>query len=150
MSTPTPTRPSESAASLNAAADASRAARNVPEATPTKPAPATKPATKPAARKPATKPAPARSGARKPAPAPAPVGRAALSPRERASRPPTATIAAYVDFLAANVFTGKPGTLPSGTPFGKLSPREREIAALSITLYGAYQSSPARRAARGL
>lgn len=116
----------ETIASLNAATDASLAAR-------TKTEPATKPAT---ARKPRA------TGSKKTAAAPAPLpikanGRRARTPQERAKLPVTSTIAAYVEWLDKNVYGGK------------MTAQQKSVAGVSITLYGAYQISPERRAARG-
>ena len=113
----------QTAAELNAATDASLSARRAPAAKPT--------VRKPAARKPAAKTAP------KTAPKAAPKVRKAMTPRERAAKPVTATIASYVEWLNATVFDGK------------LSAAQKSAAGVSITLYGAYQSSPERKAARG-
>jgi hypothetical protein len=79
-----------------------------------------------------------------PAPRPAvrpaprtPVTRRALTPKERAARPVTATIASYVEWLNREVFGGK------------MTKAQIEAAGISITLYGAYQVSAERKAARG-
>jgi outer membrane biosynthesis protein TonB len=147
---------STTVSAANAKTDAALAAKTALPA-PEKPAPATKPAPRtPATRKPAPaakKPAPAR--APKPAPTAKPSGPTATDvAAARALRPPTATIAAYVGFLdgvfAANRAATLPGVTGKGAAFGSLSARERAIAALSITLYGAFQASPERRAARGV
>ncbi len=124
----------QTAAELNAATDASLSARRAPAAKPT--------VRKPAARKPAAKTAPktapkAATPARTVAPKAAPKVRKAMTPRERAAKPVTATIASYVEWLNATVFDGK------------LSAAQKSAAGVSITLYGAYQSSPERKAARG-
>lgn len=135
---------SESASALNAAADASRAARvasSVREgaaAVARAPRPAApRPGAKTAAKVPAPAKPPAKPAA-KPAAKPVPTGRKALTPKERASRPVTATIAAYVGWLNKEVYGGK------------LTKREQEIAGYAITLYGSYQVSPERRRARGV
>jgi hypothetical protein len=116
------------ATELNAKTDASLAART---AEATKPKPASR-ATKAAAKN-GTKPAPK--------PAPKPVAKAnprkALTPRERAAKPVTATIAAYVEWLNKTAFGGK------------MTAAQKSAAGISITCYGNYQSSPERRAARG-
>lgn len=85
------------------------------------------------------KPAPARRP-RKATPPPPPVtsGRKAKTPKERAALPVTATIASYVEWLNKTVYGGK------------MTKDQKAIAGVSITLYGAYQISPERRAARGL
>lgn len=75
--------------------------------------------------------------AAKPAPKPEPKVRKALTPKERAAKPVTATIAGYVEWLDREVFGGK------------MTKAQKEAAGISITLYGAYQSSPDRKAARG-
>jgi hypothetical protein len=62
---------------------------------------------------------------------------AVLKARARAAAPVTATIASYVSWLEANVL-------------GKMTAEQKSLAGISITLYGAYQASPERRAARGL
>lgn len=89
------------------------------------------------------KTAPKPRAARKPkapvAPVPAPAtGRKALTPKERAARPVTATIAAYVEWLNKTVYGGR------------MTKEQKALAGVSITLYGNYQVSPERRAARGL
>jgi hypothetical protein len=146
---------------LNDATEAALAARTAEAATEAPATPATVAPAKAAkaARTAGVKATVGRKSAKAPAPPapPAPPvrsGRTARTPRERAALPPTGTIAAYVDFLAREVFDGKtsaklPGVTGPGAGFGKLTARERAIAALSITLYGAYQASPERRAARG-
>lgn len=114
---------SESIADLNARTDAAltgRASEAVKVATPPKPkrvrAPKPKP---PVVVKPAT--------TRRP-----------LTPKERAARPVTATIAAYVEWLDKNrILSPKP-----------LTAEQKRVAGISITLYGAYQVSPERRKAR--
>lgn len=110
---------------LNAATDASLAARTAPAPAPAKPK---------APRKP-------RAAAPKPkAPAPKPVvttGRKSRTPKERAALPVTATIASYVEWLNREIYGGK------------MTARDKTVAGVSITLYGNYQSSPERRAARG-
>lgn len=63
-------------------------------------------------------------------------GRASLSPKERAERPVTATIASYVDWLNREVFEGKM-TVP-----------QKMAAGVAITLYGRYQISDERRKIR--
>ncbi len=110
-----------SASALNDAAAASVASRTAAIAA----APKTAPKTAPRTRRPA------------PAPAPAPSGRRALTPKERWARPATATVVSYVSWLEKNV-VGR-----------KFSGPERKAAEMSLTLYGAYQGSPERRAARG-
>lgn len=65
-------------------------------------------------------------------------GRPALTPQERAKRPFTPTIIEYVEWLNREIFAGK------------LSRPQKEAAGIAITLYGHYQASPERRAARGL
>lgn len=89
-----------------------------------------------AASAPRTAPKPKTAKKAAPAPAPAATGRVGLTPKERASRPATANIVAYVDFLEKTL--GR-----------KFSGPERRAAEVSITLYGAYQKSDARRTARG-
>jgi hypothetical protein len=82
-----------------------------------------------------------KSAPKKPAPRPAVVGyratRRALTPKERAARPVTATIAEYVKWLEKEL---------GAATFAKLT--KRELAGISITLYGAYQVSPERKAVR--
>jgi hypothetical protein len=137
MSTPSST-PSVPASELNAANDAARTVR-AGEAARTAPVKAATPARK----RPAPRP-------KVPAPVATPTGRKALTAPERAARPVTATIAAYVDYLARTIPAGTPlpGVSGSGAKFGKLTARERALLGLSITLYGAYQTSPERRKAR--
>jgi hypothetical protein len=110
------------ATEINDAAEASRAARTAEVAN----------APKPATKKPAAKAAP------KPAPKPAPAARKALTPRERAARPVTATVASYVAWLNKTVYAGK------------MTKAQIEAAGVSLTLYGAYQKSTERRAERGV
>lgn len=93
----------------------------------------------------AAKPAPKTRAPRKPTAPKAPVkpvvkpaGRKALTPKERAARPVTATIAAYVEWLDKTVYGGK------------MTAQQKSVAGISITLYGNYQISPERRAARGV
>jgi hypothetical protein len=89
---------------------------------------------------PKSAPKPARKPARKPAPAvvvPPKSTRRALTPKERAARPVTATIAEYVKWLEKEL---------GAATFAKLT--KRELAGISITLYGAYQVSPERKAVR--
>ena len=89
----------------------------------------------PAKPKPAPKAAAKRDGNN----TPAPTVRKAMTPKERAAKPVTATIAAYVEWLDKNHILGpKPMTA-----------EQKRVAGISITLYGAYQTSPERRAARG-
>jgi hypothetical protein len=140
--TPTPTRPAVSAEALNRASDAARTARAsdaVKASAPSAPVKAAKRASK--ARAPKT-PAPVK--------APAPTGRKALTTAERAARPVTTTIAAYVDYLVRAIppTTDLPGVSGAGRKFGKLSARDRALLGLAITNYGAYQISPERRKAR--
>lgn len=93
---------------------------------------AAKTARKPRAPKAAT---PAKA-APKAAPKAEPKVRKAATPKERAAKPVTVNIAAYVEWLNAEVFDGK------------LTEPMKRAAGISITLYGAYQSSPERKAAR--
>jgi hypothetical protein len=111
----------KTATELNAQTDAALAARTAEVA-------------KPKAAKPAAKAAPK---AAKPAPKATPTPRKALTPRERAAKPVTATIASYVEWLDKTVFGGK------------MTVAQKSAAGISITLYGAYQTSPERKAARG-
>lgn len=119
---------SESAAALNARTDASLTSRAAESAKVTPASVASKRATakkvvKPAAKRPVVKAANARK---------------ALTPKERAARPVTATIAAYVEWLDKNrILSPKP-----------LTAEQKRVAGISITLYGAYQISPERRTAR--
>jgi hypothetical protein len=76
--------------------------------------------------------------ARTPAPAPVVVPAKGMTAKERAARPVTSTIRDYVVWLNKEVFGGK------------MTKAQIEAAGISITLYGKYQSSPQRRAARGL
>jgi hypothetical protein len=91
--------------------------------------------------KPAPKAAPKPKAKAAPKPAPKPVAKAnprkALTPKERAAKPVTATIAAYVEWLDKTVYGGK------------MTAPQKAAAGVSITLYGNFQSSPERRAARG-
>lgn len=106
----------------NAATETALAARRADAAKDAKPTAVRKPR---APRKPATPPPP-------------PVtGRRARTPKERAALPVTATIAAYVEWLNREIYGGK------------MTKDAKAIAGVSITLYGAYQISPERRAARG-
>ena len=114
----------QTAAEINAKTDASLASRNAQSANP--PKPASKAAAKPAA----AKPAPA-----KVAPKATPAPRKALTPRERAAKPVTQTIQDYVAWLEREL--GQ-----------KFTEKDRKLAGVAITLYGAYQTSPERRAAR--
>jgi hypothetical protein len=123
---------------INAATDASLSARTAetakaaPKPRAAKAAPA-KAAAKPVVTKAAaTKPVVAKPvAAAKATPAP----RKAATPRERAAKPVTATIAAYVAWLEREL--GR-----------KFTAEQRQLAGISITLYGSYQTSPERRAAR--
>jgi hypothetical protein len=91
----------------------------------------------------ARNPSPAKRAAKKAAPKaePKPAAKAepkvrkAMTPKERAAKPVTSTIADYVAWLEKNVT-------------GKLTADQKHLAGLSITLYGSYQASPERRAAR--
>lgn len=116
---------SQTAAELNAQTDASLATRTRQAATPPKTAPKAA----------ANGKAPAKAAPAKPAPKATPAPRKALTPKERAAKPVTATIAEYVAWLEKNVT-------------GKLTAEQRHLAGISITLYGAYQVSPERKAAR--
>lgn len=110
----------QTAAELNAATAKSVAARTAAiAAAPAKPA------------KPVSKATPAKAAA------PAKGTKKALTPRERAARPVTATIASYVEWLNKTVFDGK------------MTDKDKKVAGISITLYGNYQVSPERKAARG-
>jgi hypothetical protein len=112
---------SETVADLNAATEASVAARTAAIASaPSK--------AKTAKRTPKVK---------TPVVAPKSSGRAALTPSERAKRPVTSTIASYVEWLDRTVYAGK------------MTAAQKSAAGISITLYGNYQSSPERKAARG-
>jgi hypothetical protein len=133
-------------AELNDATDASLKARAAGAATPTATTPARKPnrtsrATANATGKGAGKgTTPAKAG--KPAAKAAPAAktstpRKALTPAERAAKPVTANIAAYVEWLNRTVFDGK------------MTAAMIRAAGVSITLYGAYQGSPERKALRG-
>lgn len=121
---------SQSVAELNAQTDSALAARAADAAK----VPAPKPVTpkRPSGKKPVTP---------KPAPKPAPVVKATrkpMTPKERAAKPVTATIAAYVEWLDRNRILGsKPMTGP-----------EKRAAGIAITLYGSYQTSPERKLAR--
>jgi len=111
---------------LNDATDASLASR-----TETKPVPV-KRAPRKASPKAAAKPkAPAKAAV------PVKSARKARTPSERAALPVTATIASYVEWLNREVYGGK------------MTGPQKSLAGVSITLYGAYQISPERRAARG-
>jgi hypothetical protein len=122
---------SESASALNAAADAARTDRAAeaaatPTVTPTpKRAPAKRGPKTPKTPTPKTPTVPVKVA----------TARKALSPKERAAKPVTATIAAYVVWLEKTL--GR-----------KLSGPEKSIAGISITLYGNYQNSPERKLAR--
>lgn len=63
-------------------------------------------------------------------------GRPSLSPRERAARPVTSTVADYVAWLNRVVFDGR------------MSGPQIKAAGISITLYGQYQISDERRRVR--
>jgi hypothetical protein len=123
---------------INAATDASLTARTAetakaaPKTRAAKTAPAKATVTKPVAAKPAiTKAAAKPVATAKATPAP----RKAATPRERAAKPVTATIAGYVEWLEKEL--GR-----------KFTAEQRQLAGISITLYGSYQTSPERRAAR--
>lgn len=77
---------------------------------------------------------PARKAPPAPAPAPAPATKKGLSPKERAARPVTATVAAYAEWLNAEIYGGK------------LTAKELAIAGVSLTLYGGYQARKNGRA----
>jgi hypothetical protein len=87
-----------------------------------------------AAGKPVGKPTAASKTA--PPAAPARKARKAATPAERAAKPVTATIASYVLWLDRTVFGGK------------MTEPQKKAAGISITLYGAYQISPERKAVR--
>lgn len=125
-------------ADANAATDASLAARatdaaNVPTPTPTPPTAAKRAAKIARAPRPAAKTPTAAKTPKRPAtpvvPTSGSVGtRRALSPAERAKRPVTANVAAYLAYLESATVLGR-----------KLSGPERFAAGISITLYGGYQ-----------
>jgi hypothetical protein len=118
---------STSITEINEATEASIAGRTAAIAAAPKPKTAAKP-------KAAPKPAPK---AETPKPKATPTPRKALTPRERAAKPVTATIAAYVTWLDKTVYGSK------------MTTAQKSAAGISITLYGAFQSSPERKAARG-
>lgn len=65
-------------------------------------------------------------------------GRRSLTPQERAAKPVTATIAAYIYWLDEHIFEGK------------MTEPQKKAAGIAITLYGAFQASPERKKARGV
>lgn len=139
-----------SIAQLNSETDEALAARPNADATAT---PAVTPPAPPAktarpARK-ASVPAAAAKKIRKPSAPKAPVYSAdEIDARSRAVKAPAPAVAGYVAYLARVVGDGTL-TFPDGEPVGTFSPRELRLLALSIKGYGAFQSSPERRAARG-
>jgi hypothetical protein len=122
---------SQTVEEINAATTKSLAARTaeVAKAPRTKATPKATPKAAPKAAAPAPKPEPKPVAKANP--------RKALTPKERAAKPVTATVASYVEWLNREIFGGK------------MTKAQIEAAGVSITLYGNFQSSPERKAARG-
>lgn len=154
---PAPSAPrSQTAAELNAATERSLNGRlaaiaNGDAGTPAPKVPATKAARPLPGKAPGTVPAPRRPAARKPVETKAPAkgtgtakgtkatvqpdgtvskgtGRRAATPAERAAKPLTANVLAYVEWLDETVYAGK------------MTEAAKKAAGVSITLYGAYQA----------